>query len=689
MLPRAPPESQQDVRVHSTKDSWLSGQRTAHTTFAPSPSSNMWADGIGDQSPLYHQQVSSCQIQPMHYHTMANVWSGSPDFLSEFTIPVAPTMSLASITESALQSLQHSPAADKPQRPASGTKLNRPRRKQLNSRHPQYTAAEWDSYRSKIKELYIDQNASLETTMESLSQSGFSPSSKKMYKVKFKEWGWSKNLPKDRAQWMLNRAEQRKRQYPEGRDLIFEFGEQSWTVERVRKSIRRAKIAEDEIVALDAPTPYDITYKLSHHVSQSPRNVHSPNGSDVLAGRWTPAPSSGKSQLHFLQSNWNGHTLAEIEAIKREAHRLDCERDDENAEKRYREALAGFENLLSPTHENTNAVAYQLSIFYAEHDRMDDADLVLNWMGEKHVERWGLDHQKTMTHFLRVAELFNSWSRNDEAIAFLYRVLDAWDKHISVSTSDNTTLNRKPPQVAQPQVASPQITVRQSEPRDMTRAFTETDNPTRVDYQLGLAKAHITTKDKTTEPLLLRLIEQCKKYPGKLNSQILQARCELVNLYQQLEDDEKVANALEQARKDLEMILESTVKKTEPLLEACVKIVKLHVKNDYCQAAENMFQRIGGEAEDTLGTDHEATIRILIRIGKFYQGENMWTNAQPWFERALAASMTANGLEDAMTKRLEAALENQHYTVTALTHEELESFVGSDTFLEIRCPGDD
>jgi hypothetical protein len=51
----------------------------------------------------------------------------------------------------------------------------------------------------------------------------------------------------------------------------------------------------------------------------------------------------------------------------------------------------------------------------------------------------------------------------------------------------------------------------------------------------------------------------------------------------------------------------------------------------------------------------------------------MWAYAQPWFERALAASMTANGLECAMTKRLEDALENQHYAVTAHTHEELES----------------
>jgi hypothetical protein len=63
------------------------------------------------------------------------------------------------------------------------------------------------------------------------------------------EWKWSKNLPKDRALWMLSRAEQRQRQEPEPKDTIFVFGEQVWTTERVRRSVRRAKIDEDEVVA--------------------------------------------------------------------------------------------------------------------------------------------------------------------------------------------------------------------------------------------------------------------------------------------------------------------------------------------------------------------------------------------------------------------------------------------------------
>ena len=86
--------------------------------------------------------------------------------------------------------------------------------------------------------------------------------------------------------------------------------------------------------------------------------------------------------------------MAEIEAIRREAYRLESEGQSLSAEKKYREALAGFKNVLSPTHKDTVAIAYQLASFYANHGCMVNADLVLNWIGEKHVERWAVIMRK-------------------------------------------------------------------------------------------------------------------------------------------------------------------------------------------------------------------------------------------------------------------------------------------------------
>ena len=109
-----------------------------------------------------------------------------------------------------------------------------------------------------------------------------------------------------------------------------------------------------------------------------------------------------------------------------------------------------------------------------------DADKVLNWMSEKHMERWGMAHENTLRHFLRVAELFSEWNRIDDATTFLYRVFDAWDK----GDYDDPD----PPQVNGHRKEPSATATRKAKTVDMTRAFTETDDPARVNYQLGLAE---------------------------------------------------------------------------------------------------------------------------------------------------------------------------------------------------------
>jgi len=176
MFPPARPESLQDARAHRTEDRRLNGRGTAQPTFAPSPSLDLWTDHI-DHPFIPHQLASTHQNQPTHHGITANVHSGIPSFSSHNTTHPTPTMPFAFITELDLQPSQHVPAADEPQRSESDTQPHRPRRKQQNSRHPQYTTEQWDDRRPKIKDLYIDQNMSLEQTMEIMSeQFDFRPS---------------------------------------------------------------------------------------------------------------------------------------------------------------------------------------------------------------------------------------------------------------------------------------------------------------------------------------------------------------------------------------------------------------------------------------------------------------------------------------------------------------------------------
>ena len=399
----------------------------------------------------------------------------------------------------------------------------------------------------------------------------------------------------------------------------------------------------------------------------SPPTTRDPGQSSGTGVRWTSVPSPHRPQYHSLPPTFNNHTLADFETIGLQARQHESEGETDMAEEMYREALAGFENILSPTHEHTKALAYQLASFYANCNRMGDADQVLNWIIEKHVGRWGVDHENTMEQFLLISRLYNGWSRNDEALSILYRVLDTWDEQAWGNVDYETPKRLGVPQTMQPPRAVARRNVQSSGSNQKSRERAETDDPLRIDYQLGLVNTRLASGDDTAENTLLLLIDQCERHQQKLGLQILRARCTLVDLYRRQGFDEKSSLALEKAREAVDKTLTSNVEKTESLLKVCTEVGKLCLQEQGDEPAENIFQRIAAEAEDAFQTDSSPTVTIYIHIGKIYQNESGWSKAEPWFERALAASMAANEVDGSLTKALEAALEERQYSSTCLT----------------------
>jgi tetratricopeptide (TPR) repeat protein len=374
-------------------------------------------------------------------------------------------------------------------------------------------------------------------------------------------------------------------------------------------------------------------------------------------------PSPSRTQLGFLNVTWNGQSLAVVEDKIQDAQSHEQNGELEDAERRYREALATLENLLSPTHDDTNMVGYHLASFYATHDRMDEADSVLNWMTKKHVQRWGFLHSKTHSHFLHILDMLKDWSRGDTAMAFAYRVLDRWDQNID--DLPRVSGNQKDPTVAIDLI---------SDNKDLDDALAEIDDPARADYQVEIATTRAERNDGSAEGLFLRLAEQCQKYPTKLEMHTLKIKASLVRLYQQREDESQIGVALGEVRDAIHAILASSSEKTEGMMEVCIDVIALCFKDEDQQNAKDLYQNVANKAEDVFGSDDDVIIGLLIRIGNIYQNENQWSNAQPWFERALSASMSAS-LHSTMTKRLEKALENKRYSVETLTYRDIEHCV--------------
>ena len=393
--------------------------------------------------------------------------------------------------------------------------------------------------------------------------------------------------------------------------------------------------------------------------------------------RWTPAVSASNVRQLNEQTprpfhlTWNGYTRTQLEAMPEEAYELERSGQLEMAEDRFRTALDGLQNLLAPTHEETNKTAYHLASFYAQHDRMDDADAVLGWMCDKHIERWGINHKKTVDHLLYILELFNRWSRVDDAITLITRAFEAFEN----SDQPQCATGTRSIQTSNSWTQSMTNLLRRPLNTSATRAFDVTDDPVTMTYQIGLAK---TAQDEAEKSVLLGLISQCNLHLDKLAAQLFEAWHALITLYQKLHQPEDVVEALRKAEADFEKVSGLDSKWTGPQLDAAVELAKLFVRAGQFESADSILLKAESEAEILYGEDDDKTIRFLIRIGIFFQDQQRWDHARPRFEHALAASMTWSGLENDRTKRLQAALDNEHFEAELRTSQNIESILRRD-----------
>ena len=383
------------------------------------------------------------------------------------------------------------------------------------------------------------------------------------------------------------------------------------------------------------------------------------------------AEGSQTPVLPRFRITWDGYTRADLKIMHQEAHELDYSGNLEAAEKKFRAALDGLRELLPPMHEETNNVAYDLISFYAKNDRMNEADAIIQWTCEQHMERCGVDHTKTVAHILRVVDIFHSCSRMDDATTQIYQTIEAYEQLIG--TTSNSDGHFVP--VKQRQNRSAATPFRRPYFREPKNVPVPIDEPAMVTYQLGLADARAKAKDGAVEPLLLGLIAQCERHPEKLAEQALKARVSLIKLYERLGEDGKMEEALHQASKAFMMVLNSGHKTTEAILDASVELAGFFVMAEHYKTADTMFLEVESKAEETFGPDDDRAINTLIRIGVFYQEQQRWIDARPRFEQALAASMVRAGLKDDLTKRLEAALDNQHYETAVSTPESIIDLV--------------
>jgi tetratricopeptide (TPR) repeat protein len=420
--------------------------------------------------------------------------------------------------------------------------------------------------------------------------------------------------------------------------------------------------------SVGATTPCDVTYATPREVVLSPAGgVPNPSGNAQSA--WSRPPST-KSAQH-IRLVWNGFKRTDFQQQYRDGLQDEQSGRTDDAEVKFRTALEGFHHLLSTTHHETLEAAHRLAAFYAQYSRMREAELILDWLIEAHVEDYGPSHEKTINQLLSVVQFYQDWHQPDEAAALLERLHLDREKRQHCKEDHDRTVEQTDRQVATPEEIPPNTdeapalsitstVVESVVESDVSIPSDRAIDPASINAYLRNVQNTPESDDHAVE-IMNELLKHCNEFSKQLLCHSLLIHAALIAHHDRFMDVSRRDEATDEAEKAVNYLLHSDQPKTEVLFNVCLRLTEQFVKVGKYDTANDIFGHIEADAQQTFGFAHLRTIAMLKRIGKFYQDEGRWQDAAPRFEHALAASLSRYNPRDRSVKRLEAALEAQHY----------------------------
>ncbi|KUJ17346.1 uncharacterized protein LY89DRAFT_51488 [Mollisia scopiformis] len=77
----------------------------------------------------------------------------------------------------------------------------------------------WDAHKDEIRHIYLDEDKTLQETMQAIESTHHFKASVRKWKMRLKEWNFEKNIPSKEMGFMVEKAEKRKRE--EGKETKF------------------------------------------------------------------------------------------------------------------------------------------------------------------------------------------------------------------------------------------------------------------------------------------------------------------------------------------------------------------------------------------------------------------------------------------------------------------------------------
>ncbi|KAH7160975.1 hypothetical protein EDB81DRAFT_783701, partial [Dactylonectria macrodidyma] len=525
---------------------------------------------------------------------------------------------------------------------------------------PRLSDATWEAHKEDLRLHYLTKNKTLQETMAHMESQHEFHASRKMYTDRFKEWGFVKNLKRDAAKF-ISRA-RRKRG---SKATKIQIGTTVLGEARVVRSIERHQKKEN-FVARDIPTLTNnpdilVATPAGNSNPSTPaglQNDSAPAGVPITAG-WTPSyatPSGAWSDTSTVRADWRNMSHDELRQLKLDAAWSYANGNVHDAEFKFRDALSGFRHRAGSTDNCTLKTAYQLASLYTHLSRMEDAKKVLQWALDSHVNKWSLDHPRTIAHLMQVVELHHSWSKNEIAVDLireifgpLTRCSEKEEPRAIVADDDGDVNSENDPQT------------QGGGSRDDS-GFND-QNETIVDSYLHLEGVWLEFHSPTTEQLLNYLITQCERHPQHLTIHALKARLMLLKLH---EKKKQLDTALTVAKDVLLSILQVVSEQDGlPLLESLeisIELAFFYLENGSPENCEKIISWLATKLERGIAGGYHyntnlasAALFFMIQVAcKHYQRDGGgWGDASPWFERAYGLRVSLEGPGGLLAKSLE------------------------------------
>ncbi|KAK4212752.1 hypothetical protein QBC37DRAFT_424361 [Rhypophila decipiens] len=561
--------------------------------------------------------------------------------------------------------------------------------RQLPSRKPrarQPGEAQWQKNKALIEKLYMKDDLPLPEVVQIMERDHNFSATEKMYKNKFKVWHWSKHLTQLQARYISKKIKQRREQRPQVATVI-EWNHQQWSEDKVMQIFGRiahaqpqtsqpsVAHAQQQTAGQDsyAATPNemrDIKIYTPRETAQTPREIaQTPRDVSIAQPEYRERQQNPTIPRRFyldcppVNLDMRRTTISDLRKLLVSASQAASSGNQEEADADFCDAVAGFRQLLSPTHEETIKAGYLYASFYANSGKMDEADAVLSWMTEKHREKWGSEDERIYLHYARMIELLRSWGLKEQAENLVYKLIEGLEDN-----DDDVTLSLN-------DISEKQIRRFLENPADLAETFPDTDDADAIRHQLNKIDLAVMANITGLEGILQTIIRHCDEDdPDELAFQACRAKCALAHRYLCGGQASDAIRVLKSGRTSLARLLEVS---EEPVAYSTLGVARRlalaffeakdetscnGVVDDVIMALEARLSL--PECRDDILEKH-ALLDFVISTAFHFHEKSAFDNCRYWIERALNLAMKRFGRKSREALKLQKTLQKKDFNMRA------------------------